>query len=134
MIKKIDHLGIAINDLGDAQQVFDKILDKENYKQESVNSEGVNVAFYQIGENKLELLEALSEDSPVWQYINKKGEGIHHVALEVDDMAGEIERLKSLGFQFINETPKEGADNKEVCFLHPKSTKGVLVELCKEKT
>lgn len=134
MIKKIEHLGIAVNDLSQSQKVFDKILGNENYKQESVNSEGVNVAFYQTGESKLELLEGLSEDSAIRQYISKKGEGIHHVAFEVDDMAEEIERLKLEGFQFINETPKNGADNKLVCFLHPKSTNGVLIELCKERT
>ncbi len=133
MIKKIEHLGIAVKDQKEAENVFNKILGKEPYKKETVNSENVDVNFYQTGESKIELLEALADDSAISQYIAKKGEGIHHIAFEVDDIYAEIERLKKEGFRFINETPKEGADNKSICFLHPKSTKGVLVELCQEK-
>ena len=133
MIKKIEHLGLAVNDMDNAKEVFDKLLGKQSYKEENVASEDVDVAFYQTGESKIELLQSLSDDSAIRKYINKKGEGIHHIAFEVDDINSEITRLKNEGFQFINETPKSGADNKLICFLHPKTTNGVLIELCQEK-
>lgn len=132
MIKKIDHLGLAIEDLGETRQLFNQLLNKSPYKEEEVDSEGVQVSFYETGESKLEFLQSISDESAIQKYINKKGEGIHHVAFEVDDIYGEINRLKKDGFPFINETPKYGADNKLVTFLHPKHTKGILIELCQE--
>lgn len=132
MIKRIDHLGLAIEDLGETQQLFNQLLNKSPYKEEEVDSEGVQVSFYETGESKLEFLQSISEESAIQKYINKKGEGIHHVAFEVDDIHEEINRLKKEGFPFINETPKCGADNKLVTFLHPKYTKGILIELCQE--
>ncbi len=131
---KIEHLGIAVKSLGLSDQLFSKLLGKENYKQESVEREGVVTSFYQIGESKIELLEATKEDSPISKFIEKKGEGVHHIAFGVEDIQKEIERLKKEGFQFISEEPKDGADNNLVVFLHPKSTNGVLVELCQEKS
>jgi len=134
MIKGIDHLGLAVQDLGETQQLFDQILNRSAFKSETVDSEGVEVAFYQTGESKLEFLQSIAEDSAIEKYIAKKGEGIHHVAFEVDDIYEEINRLKNQGFPFINETPKAGADNKLVTFIHPKYTKGILIELCQEKS
>ena len=133
MIKKIEHLGIAVRDMDEAGDVFNKLLGKSRYKNEKVTSEQVDVSFYQTGESKIELLQSLTEDSTIQKYIDKKGEGIHHIAFEVDDIREEVDRLKSEGFHFINETPKDGADNKLICFLHPKSTNGVLIELCQDK-
>ncbi len=130
---KIEHLGIAVKSLNDADPLFARLLGKDNYKTEEVEREGVKTSFYHIGESKIELLEATREDSPIAKFIDKRGEGIHHIALAVDDMEAEIQRLKTEGFEFISETPKDGADNKRVVFLHPKSTNGVLVELCQEK-
>ncbi|WP_262151290.1 methylmalonyl-CoA epimerase [Chryseobacterium foetidum] len=130
---KLEHIGIAVKSLGVSDELFTKLLGKESYKKESVEREGVVTSFYNAGESKLELLEASKDDSPVSKFIDKKGEGIHHLAFGVQDIAFEIERLKKEGFQFISEEPKEGADNKLVVFLHPKSTNGVLVELCQEK-
>ncbi|WP_313028418.1 methylmalonyl-CoA epimerase [Soonwooa sp.] len=130
---KIEHLGIAVKSLGLSDDVFSKLLGKNSYKQESVEREGVVTSFYQVGDSKIELLEASKEESPISKFIEKKGEGIHHIAFGVDDIHSEIERLKNAGFQFISEEPKDGADNKIVVFLHPKSTNGVLVELCQEK-
>lgn len=130
---KIEHLGIAVKSLGISDGLFRKLLGKENYKQESVEREGVTTSFYQLGESKIELLEATNSDSPIAKFIEKRGEGIHHLAFGVDDILAEIERLKNEGFIFISEEPKEGADNKLVVFLNPKSTNGVLVELCQEK-
>lgn len=130
---KIEHLGIAVKSLGGSDQLFAKLLGKENYKHESVEREGVVTSFYQTGESKIELLEASNPESPISKFIDKKGEGIHHIAFGVEDIYFEIERLKKEGFIFISEGPKEGADNKLVVFLHPKSTNGVLVELCQEK-
>ncbi|SKB88270.1 methylmalonyl-CoA epimerase [Soonwooa buanensis] len=130
---KIEHLGIAVKSLGLSDDLFSKLLGKDSYKQESVEREGVVTSFYQVGDSKIELLEASKEESPISKFIEKKGEGIHHIAFGVDDIHSEIERLKKAGFQFISEEPKDGADNKIVVFLHPKSTNGVLVELCQEK-
>ncbi len=130
---KIEHLGIAIKNLENSDNLFAKLFGKSNYKQESVEREGVTTSFYQLGESKIELLEATNPESPIAKFIDKKGEGIHHVAFGVEDIRAEIERLKAEGFVFISEEPKDGADNKLVVFLHPKSTNGVLVELCQEK-
>lgn len=130
---KIEHLGIAVKSLGLSDDLFTKLLGEKYYKQESVEREGVTTSFYQLGESKIELLEATHPDSPIARFIDKKGEGIHHIAFGVDDIKKEVERLKEAGFVFISEEPKEGADNKMVVFLHPKSTNGVLVELCQEK-
>ena len=130
---KIEHLGIAIKSLETSDNLFAKLLGKSNYKQESVEREGVTTSFYQLGESKIELLEATNPESPIAKFIDKKGEGIHHIAFGVEDVRAEIERLKAEGFVFISEEPKDGADNKFVVFLHPKSTNGVLVELCQEK-
>lgn len=130
---KIEHLGIAVKSLGMSDDLFSKLLGKENYKQEAVEREGVTTSFYHVGESKIELLEATNPESPIAKYIDKKGEGIHHIAFGVEDIKSEVERLKNEGFIFISEEPKDGADNKLVVFLHPKSTNGVLVELCQEK-
>lgn len=129
---KVEHIGIAVKDLSKSNNLFRKLLGKEHYKMEEVESEGVNTSFFQVGENKIELLEATREDSPIAKFIAKKGEGIHHIAYDVADIHSEMERLQNEGFVLLNETPKKGADNKLVCFLHPKSTNGVLVELCQE--
>ena len=130
---KIEHLGIAIKSLENSDNLFAKLLGKSNYKQESVEREGVTTSFYQLGDSKIELLEATNPESPIAKFIEKKGEGIHHIAFGVEDIRKEVERLKEEGFIFISEEPKDGADNKLVVFLHPKSTNGVLVELCQEK-
>ena len=130
---KIEHLGIAVKSLENSDSLFERLLGKPNYKQESVESEGVTSSFYELGESKIELLEASRPESPIAKFIDKKGEGIHHIAFGVENIYAEIERLKSKGFIFISEVPKDGADNKLVVFLHPKSTNGVLVELCQEK-
>lgn len=130
---KIEHIGIAVNSLGTSDDLFERLLGKKNYKQESVAREGVTTSFYGVGESKVELLEASNDDSPIAKFLTKKGEGIHHIAFGVDDIYAEIERLKKEGFIFISEEPKDGADNKLVVFLHPKSTNGVLIELCQEK-
>lgn len=132
-MQKIEHIGIAVTDLEASNELFRKLLGKESYKEEQVEGEGVNTSFFQIGETKIELLQAMREDSPIAKYIGKKSEGIHHIAFDVKDIYHEVERLKSEGFEILNETPKQGADNKLVVFLHPKSTNGVLVELCQEK-
>ncbi len=133
MLKKIEHIGIAVKDLNRSNELFAKLFGKDHYKIEAVESEGVSTSFFMLGETKIELLEAKSETSAIAKFIEKKGEGIHHIAYEVDDIHAEMERLKSEGFELINQTPKDGADNKLICFLHPKSTNGVLVELCQEK-
>ena len=130
---KIEHLGIAVKSLENSDSLFERLLGKPNYKQESVEREGVTTSFYQVGDSKIELLEATNPESPIAKFIDKKGEGIHHIAFGVENIYAEIERLKSKGFVFISEVPKDGADNKLVVFLHPKSTNGVLVELCQEK-
>ncbi|REC50530.1 MULTISPECIES: methylmalonyl-CoA epimerase [Chryseobacterium] len=130
---KLEHIGIAVKSLGVSDELFAKLLGKESYKQESVEREGVVTSFYAAGDSKIELLEASKEDSPISKFIEKKGEGIHHLAFGVENILEEVQRLKKEGFEFISEEPKEGADNKLVVFLHPKSTNGVLVELCQEK-
>jgi methylmalonyl-CoA/ethylmalonyl-CoA epimerase len=130
---KLEHIGIAVKSLGVSDELFEKLLGKKSYKNETVEREGVTTSFYNIGESKIELLEADNVESPVAKFIGKKGEGIHHLAFGVENILEEVERLKKEGFQFISEEPKEGADNKLVVFLHPKSTNGVLVELCQEK-
>jgi methylmalonyl-CoA/ethylmalonyl-CoA epimerase len=132
-MKKIEHLGIAVTDLQASINVFEKLLNVSCYKLEEVASEGVRTAFFQVGESKIELLEATNPDSPIAKFLAKQGGGIHHIAFEVDDIASEIKRLQSLDFILIHESPKDGADNKQIAFLHPKSTNGVLVELCQEK-
>jgi len=130
---KLEHIGIAVKSLGVSDALFAKLLGKESYKKESVEREGVVTSFYETGESKIELLEASKEESPISKFIDKKGEGIHHLAFGVENIVEEVKRLKKEGFQFISEEPKEGADNKLVVFLHPKSTNGVLIELCQEK-
>jgi methylmalonyl-CoA/ethylmalonyl-CoA epimerase len=132
-MRKIEHLGIAVKDLKKSNELFKKLLGKNHYKEESVEGEGVKTSFFMVGETKVELLEATRNDSPIAKFIDKKSEGIHHIAFEVEDIFKEMERLKSEGFEILNEIPKSGADNKLVVFLHPKTTNGVLVELCQEK-
>ena len=131
-MNKIEHLGIAVKDLKASEQIFQDLLGTSPYKREEVASEGVMTSFFMIGESKIELLQATSEDSPIAQFIDKKGEGIHHIAFDVDNIEAEIKRLKKEGFTVLNDTSKKGADNKLVAFLHPKSTNGVLIELCQE--
>jgi methylmalonyl-CoA/ethylmalonyl-CoA epimerase len=131
-MNKIEHIGIAVKDLAASNLLFEKLLGTGHYKVEEVASEGVKTSFFKVGPNKIELLEASSADSPIAKFIEKKGEGIHHIAFEVTDIVAEIARLKGEGFQVLNETPKRGADNKLVAFLHPRSSNGVLVELCQE--
>ena len=129
---KIEHIGIAVADMEQAVKTYEQLLQTPCYKKEQVASEGVETAFFQLADSKIELLEAMNEDSPIAKFIQKKGEGIHHIAFEVEDIEAEMKRLSALGFQVLNEQPKRGADNKLVCFLHPKSAHGVLVELCQE--
>ncbi|PWK20517.1 methylmalonyl-CoA epimerase [Xanthomarina spongicola] len=131
-MNKIEHIGIAVKNLEESNKLFSKLFGKPHYKTEEVDSEGVNTSFFKVGENKVELLEATKPDSPIAKFIEKKGEGIHHIAFDVTDIEAEITRLKDEGFIILNETPKKGADNKLVAFLHPKSTNGVLIELCQE--
>lgn len=132
-MNKIEHLGIAVKNATTAKEVFDKLLNKPAYKTETVESEGVSTIFYELGPNKLELLEATNPNSPIAKYLEKNREGIHHVAIAVDDLKSEMVRLKSEGFIFINEQPKQGADNKLIAFIHPKSANGLLVELCQDR-
>ena len=131
-MNKIEHIGIAVKSLENSNELFAKLFGEPHYKIEEVASEGVNTSFFKVGENKIELLEATKDDSPIAKFIEKKGEGIHHIAFDVDDIVSEIKRLKGEGFIVLNETPKRGADNKLVAFLHPKSSNGVLIELCQE--
>ena len=131
-MNKIEHIGIAVKDIEKSNTLFASLFGEEHYKIEDVLSEGVKTSFFQVGPNKIELLEASNPDSPIAKFIEKKGEGIHHIAFGVENIESEIERLKNKGFTIINETPKKGADNKLVVFLHPKSTNGILVELCQE--
>jgi methylmalonyl-CoA/ethylmalonyl-CoA epimerase len=130
MIKQVEHIGIAVKDLGISNELFTKLLGVKPYKEEEVASEDVMTSFFQIGKTKIELLEGTSPESPISKFINKKGEGIHHLAFDVENIYEEMERLKSEGFTLLNEVPKPGADNKLVCFLHPKGTNSVLIELC----
>jgi methylmalonyl-CoA/ethylmalonyl-CoA epimerase len=130
---KVEHIGIAVKELQNSIPLFEQLLNTPCYKTEEVASEGVNTAFYKSGDTKIELLEATKEESPIAKFVAKKGEGIHHIAFEVENIEAEMKRLQALGFELLNEIPKNGADNKLVCFLHPKTTNGVLVELCQEK-
>lgn len=129
---KIEHIGIAVKDLEKSNTLFAALLGSEHYKIEEVLSEGVKTSFFKTGANKIELLQATNVESPIAKFIEKKGEGIHHIAFAVTDLKAEIKRLKSEGFTVLNETPKKGADNKLITFLHPKTTNGVLIELCQE--
>lgn len=131
-MNKIEHIGIAVKNIKDANNLFTKLFGEPHYKTEAVESEGVKTSFFKVGDNKIELLEATNDDSPIAKFLKKKGEGVHHIAFDVDDIVTEVKRLKKEGFIVLNETPKKGADNKLVVFLHPKSTNGVLIELCQE--
>lgn len=131
-MRKIEHIGIAVKNLEVSNLIFEKLFGEPAYKQEEVESEGVKTSFFRNGPNKIELLEATNPESPIAKFIEKKGEGIHHIAFDVEDIHSEIERLKQEGFVVLNEIPKKGADNKLVAFLHPKTTNGVLIELCQE--
>ena len=131
-MNKIEHIGIAVKDLNVSINLYENLLGINCYKKEDVSSESVTTAFFKIGESKIELLGATSPESVIAKFIDKKGEGIHHIAFEVSDIFLEIERLKKLGFVFVNDVPKKGADNKLICFVHPKNTNGVLIELCQE--
>ena len=133
MIKKIEHLGIAVKSLDEAIPLYERLLQTTCYKTESVSSEGVNTAFFQIGEAKIELLEANNQNSPIAKFLAKRGEGFHHVAFEVYNIEEELARLQKLDFILLHLSPKEGADNKRIAFLHPKSTMGMLIELCQDK-
>lgn len=132
MIKKVEHIGIAVKDINSSITLFEKLLGVKSYKTEKVLSEGVNTAFFGISDQKIELLSSINQASAIEKFLESKNEGVHHIALLVDSLEFEINRLEGLGFQFISKTPKEGADNKRIVFLHPKSTNGVLVELCEE--
>ncbi len=131
-MRKIEHIGIAVKNIEESNILFEKLFGNPPYKQEEVVSEGVKTSFFMNGPNKIELLEATTPESPIAKFLEKKGEGIHHIAFDVKDILTEIERLKNEGFIVLNEIPKKGADNKLVVFLHPKSTNGVLIELCQE--
>jgi len=129
---KVEHIGIAVKDLSASIQLFEKLLNTSCYKQEEVASENVNTAFFKKGDTKIELVASTTEDGVIAKYLEKKGEGMHHIAFDVSDIYAEMKRLVEEGFTLLNETPKKGADNKLVCFLHPKGTNGVLIELCQE--
>ena len=132
-MKHIEHIGIAVNNLADSIPVFEKLLNTNCYKTETVESENVMTAFFRTGETKIELLQSGDENGVIQRFINKRGEGIHHIAFEVENIAVEIDRLEKNGFTVLNKEPKLGADNKLICFLHPKNTHGVLIELCQDK-
>lgn len=131
-MRKIEHIGIAVKNLKESNLLFEKLFGNPPYKEEEVESEGVKTSFFMNGPNKIELLEATNANSPIAKFLEKRGEGIHHIAFDVEDIDVEIKRLKAEGFVVLNETPKKGADNKLVVFLHPKSTNGILIELCQE--
>lgn len=131
-MEKIEHIGIAVKSIESSNALFAKLFGEPSYKIEEVASEGVNTSFFKVGPNKIELLEGTTPNSPITKFIEKRGEGIHHIAFDVADIHAEMERLKGEGFTLLNETPKKGADNKLVCFLHPKTTNGVLIELCQD--
>lgn len=133
-MRKIEHIGIAVKDVKKANETFAKLLGKSAYKNETVESEAVTTSFFEIGQSKIELLQATDEKSAIHKYLQKNREGIHHIAFDVEDIYAEISRLKAEGFIFINDQPKEGADNKLVVFIHPKSANGLLVELCQERS
>lgn len=130
---KLEHIGIAVKDIEASNKLFETLFNSPHYKMEEVTSEGVKTSFFKLGESKIELLEASNENSAIAKFISKKGEGIHHLAFEVVDIDFEIDRLSKAGFQLIHQSPKDGADNKRIAFLHPKSTNSVLIELCQEK-
>lgn len=132
-MNKIEHIGIAVKNLKTANELYTKLLGVEPYKSENVPSEGVTTSFFKTGESKIELLEGLGAENPISKFIEKRGEGVHHIAFDVDDIEKEMKRLAAEGFLLLNEQPKPGADNKLVCFLHPKTTQGVLIELCQER-
>lgn len=134
MPKKLEHIGIAVSNLDESEKLFEKLLGTTSYKREEVLSEGVITSFFQIGDIKIELLAATKADSPIAKFIEKKGEGIHHLAFESENITTELSEMNKKGFALINESPKNGADNKKIAFLHPKSTNSVLVELCQEKS
>jgi methylmalonyl-CoA/ethylmalonyl-CoA epimerase len=131
-MKKIEHIGIAVKDLNRSIAIYEQLLNTDCYKTEQVASEWVSTAFFKTGENKVELLQATAPDSAIAKFIEKKGEGIHHIAFLVDDILAEMERLHKEGFVLLSDSPKKGADNKMVCFVHPKDTNGVLIEICQE--
>ena len=132
MIKKIEHVGIAVIDLNKSNSRFKKLLGEASYKTETVEAEAVTTSFFKLGDQKIELLQAETSNSPVSKFLNKRGEGMHHLALHVEDLQKEIERLEKEGFSFVSKNPTKGADNKMIVFLHPKTTNGVLIELCQE--
>ena len=134
MLKKVEHIGIAVKDLKASNLLFEALLGVPHYKTEAVVSEGVTTSFFDVGTHKIELLEATHPNSPIAKFIAIKGEGVHHIAFEVENLEVELARLKAEGFELIHETPKEGADNKRIAFLHPKTTNGVLIELCQERS
>lgn len=131
-LKKIEHLGIAVKDLESSEKLFTALTGEAPYKREAVESEGVMTSFFKSGPNKIELLQATDESSPIAKFIEKRGEGIHHIAFSVDNIEEEMQRLKDLGFRLLNDKPKRGADQMLICFLHPKDTNGVLIELCQQ--
>jgi methylmalonyl-CoA/ethylmalonyl-CoA epimerase len=133
MMVNVEHIGIAVKDLAQAENLYTKLLGVAPYKREVVATESVSTAFFKINQTKIELLEATNNESPIARFLEKKGEGIHHIAFEVNDILAEMQRLKDEGFTLLNDQPKAGADNKLVCFLHPKNTTGVLIELCQER-
>lgn len=132
-LNKIEHLGIAVRSLEEGNALYTKLLGVPPYKEEAVESEGVRTSFFKVGPNKIELLEATNPDSPIAKFIEKRGEGLHHIAYAVDDIRAEMQRLSAAGFQLLNEEPKAGADKKWVCFLHPRTTGGTLIELCQDR-
>ncbi len=132
-MKKVEHIGIAVKNMDESIILFEKLLNEKCYKTEIVQNENVSTAFFKQGETKIELLESLEKNTAIEKFIEKKGEGIHHIAFETDDIFAEMKRLSALGFTLLSEEPKDGADNKLICFLHPKTTNGVLIELCQEK-
>ena len=131
-MQKIEHIGIAVGDIEASNKLFTKIFGKDSYKSEKVTSEGVITSFFQIGESKIELVAATNDKSPISKYLSNNKEGVHHISFAVNDIEKEMKRLKKEGIRLLNETPKNGADNKLICFLHPKDTNGVLIELCQE--
>ena len=133
-MQKIEHLGIAVESLEKSIPLFEQLLNTPCYKTEAVENEGVTTAFFQTGASKIELLEATREDSPIRKFLDKKGQGIHHIAFAVENIHAEMKRLEALGFELLSSEPKNGADNKLICFLHPKTTNGVLIELCQERS
>ena len=131
-MRKIEHIGIAVQDIEESNKVFAKIFGKDHYKSEEVGSEGVTTSFFQVGESKIELVAATNGESPIAKYLAKNREGMHHIAFDVEDIEKEMKRLQNEGIRALSDKPKKGADNKLICFLHPKDTNGVLIELCQE--